>query len=76
MAVASPASRGYRDCVSQGDNRTEALDNVRQAIELYIEDRRQAGDPVATEPGKEFVEVEAAEGRVAWRREFRRPEIQ
>ena len=47
-------------CVSQGDSRTEALANIREAIELYVEDCRNAGDPVPTEVGKEFVEVEAA----------------
>ncbi len=30
-------------CVSQGDSRTEALANIREAIELYIEDCRDAG---------------------------------
>jgi len=50
-------------CVSQGDNRAEALANIREAIELYVEDCRDAGDPVPTEAGKEFVEVEAAETR-------------
>ena len=47
-------------CVSQGDSRTEALANIREAIEVYVEDCRDAGDPVPTEAGKEFVEVEAA----------------
>ena len=47
-------------CVSQGDNREKALANIREAIELYVEDCREAGDPVPTEAGKEFVEVEAA----------------
>ncbi len=47
-------------CVSQGDNRAEALANVREAIELYIEDCRAAGDPVPTEIGREFVDIEAA----------------
>ncbi len=47
-------------CVSQGDNRDLALAKIREAIELYIEDCREAGDPVPTEAGKEFVEVEAA----------------
>jgi HicB_like antitoxin of bacterial toxin-antitoxin system len=27
-------------CVSQGDTRTEALNNIREAIELYVEDCR------------------------------------
>jgi predicted RNase H-like HicB family nuclease len=47
-------------CVSQGDTRAQALNNIREAIELYIEDCREAGDPVPDEAGKEFVEVEAA----------------
>jgi predicted RNase H-like HicB family nuclease len=47
-------------CVSQGDTRTEALKNIQEAIALYVEDCRDAGDPVPTEAGKEFVEVEAA----------------
>ena len=47
-------------CVSQGDNRAEVLRNIRQAVELYVEDCRDAGDPVPVESGKEFVEVEAA----------------
>lgn len=55
--VSVPALPG---CVSQGDTRQQALANVREAMEVYIEDCREAGDPVPTEEGKEFVEVEAA----------------
>jgi len=55
--VSVPALPG---CVSQGDTGTDALNNIREAIELYIEDCRDAGDAVPTEVGKEFVEVEAA----------------
>jgi predicted RNase H-like HicB family nuclease len=47
-------------CVSQGNTRDDAIRNIREAIELYVEDCRDAGDPVPTEAGKEFVEVEAA----------------
>ena len=47
-------------CVSQGDSRADALSNIREAIELYVADCRDAGDPVPTEAGKEFVEVESA----------------
>jgi predicted RNase H-like HicB family nuclease len=57
FVVSVPALPG---CLSQGDTRAEALENVREAIELYVEDCRDAGDPVPTEAGKEFVEVEAA----------------
>jgi predicted RNase H-like HicB family nuclease len=46
--------------VSQGDTRAEAMENIREAIEVYVEDCRDAGDPVPTEAGKEFVEVDAA----------------
>ena len=47
-------------CVSQGDNREDVLANIHEAIELYVEDCKDAGDPVPTEAGKEFVEVGAA----------------
>ena len=55
--VSVPALPG---CVSQGDTRGEALSNIREAIELYLRDCRDAGDPIPIEAGKEFVEVEAA----------------
>jgi predicted RNase H-like HicB family nuclease len=55
--VSVPALPG---CVSQGDTRSQALANIREAMELYIEDCREAGDPVPTEADKEFVEIEAA----------------
>jgi predicted RNase H-like HicB family nuclease len=47
------------ECVSQGDTRAEALVNIREAIELYIEDCRDAGDPVPAEAGREFVDIDA-----------------
>lgn len=56
FVVSVPALPG---CVSQGDTREEALQNIRQAIELYVEDCIDANEPVPTEAGKEFVEVEA-----------------
>jgi predicted RNase H-like HicB family nuclease len=46
-------------CVSQGDTREEVMTNIREAIELYIEDCIATGDPVPNEVGKEFVEVPA-----------------
>jgi predicted RNase H-like HicB family nuclease len=55
--VSVPALPG---CVSQGDSRAQALANIREAIELYVQDCREAGDPVPTEAGKEFVEIGAA----------------
>jgi predicted RNase H-like HicB family nuclease len=53
----APAMPG---CVTQGDSREEMLDNIREAIQVYIEDCRESGEPVPTEDGKEFVEVEAS----------------
>ena len=44
-------------CVSQGDTREEALDNIREAIELYIEDCIAAGESVPEEAEREFVEL-------------------
>jgi predicted RNase H-like HicB family nuclease len=45
-------------CVSQGATRQEAMANIREAIELYVEDCIAAGDPVPNEAGKEFVELQ------------------
>ena len=39
--VSVPALPG---CISQGDTRDEALANIREAISLYVEDCREAGD--------------------------------
>ena len=44
-------------CVSQGDTRDDVLANIREAIELYVEDCRAAGDPVPAEGGREYVEL-------------------
>ncbi len=44
--VSVPALPG---CVSQGDSRADALKNIREAIALYVDDCRAAGDPVPTE---------------------------
>ena len=57
FVVSVPALPG---CVSQGDTRAEALSSIREAIALYIEDCREAGDPVPVEAGKEFIEIDAA----------------
>ena len=57
FSVSVPALRG---CHSQGDTRDEAMANIREAIELYVEALREAGEPIPTEAGREFVEIEAA----------------
>jgi len=47
-------------CVSQGDTREEALKNIEEAMELYLEDVKAGGEPIPTEDGREYVEVTAA----------------
>jgi antitoxin HicB len=44
-------------CVSQGDTRAEALRNIEEAIELYVEDMRAAGESVPVEDERTYVEV-------------------
>jgi len=52
--VTVPALPG---CVSQGDTREEALKNIEEAIEVYLEDVRAEGEPIPVEDGREYVEV-------------------
>lgn len=44
--VSVPALPG---CFTYGKNREEALTNVREAIELYLEDLEDAGEPLPEE---------------------------
>jgi predicted RNase H-like HicB family nuclease len=44
-------------CVSQGDTRDEAIKNIREAADLYLEDCIAVGDPVPTEAGREYLEL-------------------
>ena len=44
-------------CVSQGDDRADALKNILEAVELYVEDCRASGDPVPQEDSLEYVEL-------------------
>ena len=46
-------------CVSQGDTRAETLKDIEEAIELYLEDVREAGEPIPVESDREYVEVTA-----------------
>jgi antitoxin HicB len=45
-------------CVSEGDTRTEALDNIKEAIELYIESLQADGEPIPAEESVEEAVVE------------------
>ena len=52
-----PALKG---CVSQGETKEEALKNIKEAMEAYIEALFEDGLPVPTEVGKDTVELEVA----------------
>ena len=47
-------------CISEGDTKEEALANIKEAIELYIESLEADGEPVPTEEAVEEVVVEVA----------------
>jgi predicted RNase H-like HicB family nuclease len=44
-------------CVSQGDSRPETMRNIREAIELYLEELRAAGEAIPSEVAREIVEI-------------------
>ena len=45
-------------CISEGDTRDEALANIKEAIELYIESLQEDGLPVPSEEAVEEAVVE------------------
>jgi antitoxin HicB len=47
-------------CISEGDTKEEALANIKEAIELYIESLEADGLPVPTEETVEEAVVEVA----------------
>ena len=47
-------------CISKGDAKDEALRNIKEAVEAYIEALLEDGLPVPTEVGKDTIEVEVA----------------
>jgi predicted RNase H-like HicB family nuclease len=44
-------------CISQGISRTEALDNIREAISGYIESLEKHGEPIPPAITEELLEV-------------------
>ena len=44
-------------CISQGRTRKEALANIREAIELYLESLQEHGDPVPPPITEEIIEI-------------------
>ena len=53
----APALRG---CVSQGKTKEEALRNIKEAMEAYVQALLEDGLPVPTEVGKDTVELEVS----------------
>ncbi len=44
-------------CISQGATRAEALKNIQEAMEVYLESLKAHGDPVPPSINEEIVEV-------------------
>lgn len=44
-------------CVSQGSTREEALRNVREAIQGYLESLRERGEPIPPAISEEVIDV-------------------
>lgn len=44
-------------CVSQGRTRSEAADNIREAIEGYLKSLRKHGEPIPPSIQEEIIEV-------------------
>ena len=46
-------------CISQGGTREQAIENIKEAIALYLESLAAHGEPVPPPITEELVEVEA-----------------
>lgn len=44
-------------CVTQGSTRAEALDNIREAITVYLESLKEHDEPIPPSVDEEVVEV-------------------
>ena len=49
-----------KGCVSQGKTKAEAVKNIKEAMEVYVEALLEDGLPVPIEVGKDTVELEVA----------------
>ncbi len=47
-------------CISEGDTKTEALANIKEAIELYIESLQADDEPIPSEEAVEEAVIEVA----------------
>ena len=52
FTVSVPALPG---CISEGGNREEALKNIKEAIELYLEVLKEDGKPILQDVGEEVL---------------------
>ena len=50
-----PALKG---CHTWGHTEAEALANAREAIELYVADLREAGEPIPVDPERGITEID------------------
>ncbi len=46
-------------CITQGATRGEAVENIKEAIELYLESLEARGEPISPPIWEEIVEVAA-----------------
>ena len=44
-------------CISQGNTRSEAVKNIQEAMEAYLESLKQHNEPIPPPISEEFVEV-------------------
>jgi predicted RNase H-like HicB family nuclease len=47
-------------CISEGDTKEEAIANIKEAIELYMESLRADGEPIPNEEAAEETVIEVA----------------
>ena len=47
-------------CNTQGTSLEEALANAREAIELYLEELRESGEPIPEDTGDQAIRVDVA----------------
>jgi predicted RNase H-like HicB family nuclease len=47
-------------CHSQGDTHDEAVANITEAIEAYLESLQKAGDPIPLPVGEEIVDIDVS----------------
>ena len=51
-----PALKG---CHTWGHTHEEALANIKEAVELYVEDLRESGEPIPVDPDQGAIELSA-----------------